>query len=74
MIKRIVFFIFSERYGTDPGKFRSKKRLLELRDSIDFGLHVNESRKIDTIIEVRSKAFILSDLHGYSLRHEKLKL
>ena len=52
----------------------AKKRLLELRESNDFGLHVNESIKIDTKIEVLSKAFILSDLHGYSLRHENLKL
>ena len=60
--------------GLILGNSGAKKRLRELRDSNDFGLHVNESRKIDTIKEVRSKAFILSDLHGYSLRHEKLKL
>ena len=68
------YFIFSEKYGTDPVKFRSKKKLLELRDSNDLGLHVNESKEIDTIIEVLSNAFVLTDLLCYSLRREILKL
>ena len=48
--------------------------MLGLRDSNDLGKLVNGSKKIDTKLEVRSDASILSDLHCCSLRHENLKL
>ena len=49
---------------------RRIKSLLELRDSTDFEIHVNEVRKKETKIEVGSHPFNLSHLAEYSLRND----